>query len=108
PMANDSYRILCTRWELKSRSPPRGGFCYVDQRHGTVEGSLSVDCGGERARRLGSILVLRHRRAPHWRDLSWGTIIVNILGSFIIGFFATLTGPDGRLFSHTLTRHILM
>ena len=23
----------------------------------------------------------------------WGTIIVNIVGSFIIGFFATLTGP---------------
>jgi len=26
----------------------------------------------------------------------WGTIFVNVLGSFIIGFFATLTGPDGR------------
>ena len=25
----------------------------------------------------------------------WGTIIVNITGSFVIGFFATLTGPDG-------------
>jgi fluoride exporter len=27
----------------------------------------------------------------------WGTLLVNILGSFIIGFFASLTGPDGRL-----------
>ena len=26
----------------------------------------------------------------------WGTLLVNIVGSFIIGFFGTLTGPDGR------------
>jgi fluoride exporter len=26
----------------------------------------------------------------------WGTLIVNATGSFAIGFFATLTGPDGR------------
>ena len=29
------------------------------------------------------------------RRFPWGTILVNIFGSFIIGFFATLTGPDG-------------
>jgi fluoride exporter len=27
-----------------------------------------------------------------------GTLIVNATGSFLIGFFATLTGPDGRVF----------
>lgn len=27
----------------------------------------------------------------------WGTILINIIGSFIIGFFGTLTGIDGRL-----------
>jgi CrcB protein len=26
-----------------------------------------------------------------------GTLVINVLGSFIIGFFATLTGPDGRV-----------
>lgn len=27
----------------------------------------------------------------------WGTILINTLGSLIIGFFATFTGPDGRV-----------
>jgi fluoride exporter len=27
----------------------------------------------------------------------WGTLIVNITGCFIIGLFAMLTGPDGRV-----------
>jgi fluoride exporter len=26
----------------------------------------------------------------------WGTLIINILGSFVIGLFGGLTGPDGR------------
>ncbi len=27
----------------------------------------------------------------------WGTLFVNVTGSFVIGFFATLTAPEGRL-----------
>lgn len=38
----------------------------------------------------------------------WGTIIVNVAGSFIIGFFATLTGPDGRVMASTETRQFVM
>ncbi len=37
-----------------------------------------------------------------------GTIIVNITGSFVIGFFATLTGPDGRLLIGSTTRQFVM
>ncbi len=28
----------------------------------------------------------------------WGTLFINVTGSLAIGFFATLTGPEGRLF----------
>jgi CrcB protein len=30
-------------------------------------------------------------------NFPWGTIVINILGSFVIGFFATLSGDGGRL-----------
>jgi CrcB protein len=37
-----------------------------------------------------------------------GTLIVNVTGSFVIGFFATLTGPDGRIFVGTDARQFVM
>lgn len=27
----------------------------------------------------------------------WGTLLINVTGSFAIGLFGTLTGPDGRI-----------
>ena len=38
----------------------------------------------------------------------WGTLIVNVTGSFVIGFFATLTGPDGRMFASGNARMFFM
>ena len=38
----------------------------------------------------------------------WGTMLVNISGSFVIGFFSTLTGPDGRLLVSTTARQFVM
>lgn len=38
----------------------------------------------------------------------WGTLLVNVAGSFVIGFFATLTGPDGRVLVANDTRLFVM
>jgi CrcB protein len=38
----------------------------------------------------------------------WGTLIINILGSLVIGLFGTLTGPDGRMFVGTTARQFVM
>jgi len=38
----------------------------------------------------------------------WGTLIINVVGSFVIGFFGTLTGPDGRMMVAGDTRQFVM
>jgi CrcB protein len=38
----------------------------------------------------------------------FGTILINVTGSFVIGFFAALTGPDGRVYVGSTARHFVM
>jgi len=38
----------------------------------------------------------------------WGTLIINVTGSFVIGFFGTLTGPDGRVMVSGTIRQLVM
>jgi CrcB protein len=47
--------------------------------------------------------------AQHFGEtFPWGTLVINITGSFVIGFFSTLTGPDGRWFVSSEARQFFM
>ena len=38
----------------------------------------------------------------------WGTLLINVTGSFFIGFFFSLTEPGGRVFASSHTRQFFM
>jgi fluoride exporter len=64
---------------------------------------------------LGSALgAVARYLLSHWTvaalgpGFPWGTLAVNVLGSFLIGLYATLTGPDGRLMASPARRQFFM
>ncbi|HVV65427.1 MAG TPA: fluoride efflux transporter CrcB [Rhizomicrobium sp.] len=59
---------------------------------------------GGAARYFGSGLVA----TAFGETFPWGTLAVNALGSFVIGFFAALTAPDGRVFVGAEGRQFVM
>jgi len=59
---------------------------------------------GGAARFWGSVVVANR----FGETFPWGTIIVNVLGCFVIGFFNTLSGPDGRIFVPIVARQFVM
>jgi len=72
-----------------------------------LESSLWIALGGA----IGSVmrfwlaeLVGRFVESP----FPWATVITNITGSFVIGFYATLTGPEGRLLATPVARQFVM
>lgn len=41
-------------------------------------------------------------------EFPWGTVVVNLTGCFVIGFYGTLTGPDGRVLVSPNARQFVM
>ena len=47
--------------------------------------------------------------ASHFGEtFPWGTLIVNVSGSFVIGLFSTITGPDSRFLVGSTARQFVM
>jgi fluoride exporter len=64
-----------------------------------------VGCALGGAARYGlSGLIARH----FGETFPWGTLIVNVTGSFAIGFFATLSEPEGRSIAGPAFRQFFM
>jgi len=59
---------------------------------------------GSIARFWASDLVARH----FGETFPFGTLVVNVTGSFLIGWFATLTGPEGRWLVASGARNFFM
>ena len=58
---------------------------------------------------IGGVLRALVSSAGVWGPaLPLGTLFINVLGSFLIGFYATLTGPGGRIFAGPRQRQFVM
>lgn len=72
------------------------GWSYLWVAIGGALGSIArFACSGFVAERIGEVF-------------PWGTLVVNVLGSFVIGFFGNLTGPDSRYLIGTGARQFVM
>jgi fluoride exporter len=81
---------------LLSTGGKNGEMTYIWIAVGSaLGGAFRYWCSGIAARLIGE-------------TFPWGTLFINILGSFVIGLFFTLTGPDGRLLVSSNIRQFVM
>lgn len=94
--------------QAENRWPRRARRSSWWQKFWDTTGSyISVALGsivGGVARYLVSVLFL----SQFGGGFPWATLFVNVTGSFIIGCYAALTGPDGRLLVSPRQRQFVM
>jgi CrcB protein len=86
---------LARSMEMLSGNHWRHAVLYGYVAAGSVLGGL--------ARYLLSLLITHGGSS-----FPWATLFVNVTGSFIIGFYNTLSGPDGRWFISAQQRQFVM
>ncbi len=86
--------VVMTIRKKQQSSTWHGAVLYLCVAMGGVLGSV--------VRYLVSVLIQSGSGFP------WATLFVNVTGSFLIGFYSTLSGPDGRLFASARQRQFVM
>lgn len=66
---------------------------------------VSVALGGVLGSLLRWLIALALPADDGW---PWGTLLANATGCLVIGFYSTLTGPDGRLFVGPRVRQFVL
>ena len=84
--------------------PAHGARWRVMRDHASLYGA--VIAGGVIGSLMRWIVALVIPAIPG--GLPWPTLFANVTGCFVIGFYAALTGPDGRVFVSPRTRQFVM
>jgi fluoride exporter len=103
--------VLATRREHACNPPPGGFFRALSAQEEGAGMSVAITLWVAVGSAIGGV-------ARYWcsgvvarlvgETFPWGTLVVNVVGSLLIGFIATVSGTDGRFLIPAEARQFLM